>query len=267
MRLIIAALLMSVVLARPAFAGGRWQGPPVPASAPDELRVAVTEADRLYDAREKSDHAKQALEILRQLQKKHGALPHVAWRYARVAWWIAEGSADKEAKRALALEGRAAGEAALASSAKHPETLYFTALCIGEYSHSVGILTALGEGLEAKFRDPLVEVSKAAPEIDNGGVWNALGRYKFELPWPKRDYGKSVEWLRQALMAAPDNLRGRVYLAETLAKRDDKGDADEARKLLKNVLEARAGAYDLAEELRAKEMAKDVLKRLGWSAP
>jgi hypothetical protein len=76
-----------------------------------------------------------------------------------------------------------------------------------------------------------------------------------------------VEWLRQALVAAPDNLRGRVYLAETLGKRDAKGDEDEGRKLLKWVLDAQSGAYDLAEELRAKEMAKDVLKRLGWSTP
>ena len=39
------------------------------------------------------------------------------------------------------------------------------------------------------------------------------------------------------------NLRARVYLAETLQKRDRDGDVEEAKRLLKEVLDAPVGRY------------------------
>lgn len=251
----------------PARADGKvgWPGPPVAAAAPDDVKAGLAQADALYDEREKAGSLGKVLEALRGLQKAHADSYDVNWRLARALFWQAEGTGAKDQKRALATEGRQAAGKAAAANAKGPEALYFGALCIGEYSHSVGILTALSEGIEAKFRDPLLEVAKLDPNIDNGGVWNALGRYKFELPWPKRDYDQSVTWLRKSIETNPKNLRGRFYLAESLAARDDKGDEAEARKLFKEVLDAGVGQYDTAEEQRSKDLARASLAKLGWT--
>ncbi len=262
--------LVLVLLVAPVARGlvpGAWVAPPPPASAPADVKQGCAQADALYATRENPKNLETAINLLRSLDKAHPGSVDVGWRLARALWWKAEGTPDKDAKKALALEGRAAGERALKANPQNPEALYFTSLCIGEYSHAVSIVTALMQGLESKFRDPLLEVAKVDPTIDNGGVWNALGRYKFELPWPKRDYDQSAKWLRKAIAVFPDDLRGKAYLAETLAKRDDHGDKAEAKKLFQQVLAATPGQYDRAEELRAQKFAREELAELGWKLP
>lgn len=256
-----------VCVAAEARAGGSgWVAPPVDAAAPEALRASLAEADRLFATREQGSNAQAALDALRELAKTNPDSWDVQWRFARAAFWVSEGypQGDKAKRRALSTEGWEAGKKAVALKPAAPEGQYFMALCIGEYSHSIGIVTALREGIEAKFRDPLVAVSKSHPKLDHGGVWNALGRYKFELPWPKKDLDDSIAYLRKGIEVNPDNLRGRVYLAESLADRDDGNDEDEAKKLLAEVLAAKAGRYDTAEELRSQELAKATKKRLGW---
>src|SRR5690606_8314092 len=109
-----------------------------------------------------------------------------------------------------------------------------------------------------------LEVVKMDEKIDHGGVYNALGRYKYELPWPKRDVEASITFLRKSIEVNPQNLRGRVYLADSLLKRDGDGDAEEAKKLVKEVLDAKVGRYDTAEEYRAKDLALATAEAQGW---
>ena len=162
-------------------------------------------------------------------------------------------------------EGAAAGDKAVALRPDGTEGLYFGALNLGSLSHAVGILNALMRGLEGKFRDPLLKTEKLNPSIDNGGLYNALGRYKFELPWPKQDLNESASYLRKAMQIFPPDLRARVYLAETLAARNSKGDVDEGKRLLKEVQDATVGRYDTAEEIRAKELGRALAARLKWN--
>ena len=263
-----ALIVVSLVLSSPLAlaAGSGWRAPPPASEAPEALRDALVEADRLYDGRAK-DKGEKALETLRALAKDHPESWDVQWRLARAAFWVSEGlpASAKTERRALAQEGWKAGEKAQTLRTDAPEGPYFMALCIGEYSHSIGVLTALKEGIEAKFRDPLLAVSKKAPKVDHGGVWNALGRYKFELPWPKQDLDASISFLRKALEVNPDNLRARVFLAESLEDRDDGEDVAEAKKLLVEVAKAPGGRYDAPEEERSKTLARALAKRLGWS--
>lgn len=258
-----------VAFASPAaFArGSGWKTPALASDASDTLISAMTIADRLYDTRGKGDdQGGAALHSLREAALAHPDSWDVQWRLARAAFWVSEGlPADaKEERRTIATEGWKAGEKAQALKPDAPEGPYFMALCIGEYSHSVGLLTALKQGLESKFRDPLLAVAKKAPKVDHGGVWNALGRYKFELPWPKRDLDESIGYLRKAIEVNPDNLRAMVYLAESLEKRDKGEDIAEAKTLLGQVAKAPTDRYDPPEERRAKSLAKAFSQRLKW---
>jgi tetratricopeptide (TPR) repeat protein len=49
-----------------------------------------------------------------------------------------------------------------------------------------------------------------------------MGRYWYKLPWPKRDLQKSIRYLKEAAEAAPYSMRGRVYLAESYLKGDER---------------------------------------------
>lgn len=263
----VVVSLVALASSAAAPRGSGWKPPQTAADAPEALTSAIVVADRLYDARgTKDDEGGAALHALRQAAKEHPDSWDVRWRLARAAFWFSEGlPADaKEERRATTEEGWRAGEKARELKPDAPEGAYFMSLCIGEYSHTVGLLTALKQGLEAKFRDPLLAVARKSPNVDHGGVWNALGRYKFELPWPKRDLDESVRYLRKGLEVNPDNLRARVYLAESLEKRGKGNDVEEARKLLEQVAQAPVGRYDAAEERRAKSLAKAFAQRMKW---
>lgn len=259
--LIVAVSVSGAARADVPTTDARTVWPPAPYSPglAQRLKPTLDEADQAFLNRHVPGVLEKSINQLRPLVAE--APFDAGWRLARALWWQAEGTADKERKRALSVEGRQAGEKALAADPGSLASRYFTALCIGEYSHSVGILTALREGLESKFRDPIIEVSKASPKYDHAGAFNALGRYKFELPWPKRDYDESVKYLRRGLELAPHGIRARVYLAETLLARDSGGDAQEAAALLKWVIDESPDVYDRAEALRAKEMARALMSK------
>jgi tetratricopeptide (TPR) repeat protein len=263
----LIGLLIGVLvatLAGRAAAQQPWAPPSPPADAPADLKAVAQQADALYAAREKPGNMDAVLSLLREAGKKYPASYDIQWRLSRALFWVAEVATPNSRHESLATEGQAAGQRAVAAKPNGPEGLYFGSINIGEISHAVGILAALTRGLEGQFRDPLYATEKIEPGIDNGGLYNALGRYKYELPWPKRDLDASAKYLRKAMEVFPPDLRARVYLAETLAARDHGGDTDEAKKLLKEVLDAPVGRYDMAEELRVKDFAHAAIARLRW---
>lgn len=257
-------VLVVSVAALPAVAQQPWAAPLPPDSASADVKAVVRDADSFYRARQESGNFDKVLAILRPAAAAHPESYDIQWRLARALFWLSETQKDNDQHRALAEEGARAGDRAVAAKHDGTEGLYFGALCVGEIAHSVGILTALTMGLEGRFREPMLKVEKLNPSIDNGGLYNGLGRYKYELPWPKRDLDASERYLRRAIELNPADLRARVFLAETLVKRDHDGDKDEAKRLLKFVSAATPGRYDTAEEIRAQELARAAAKRLGW---
>jgi tetratricopeptide (TPR) repeat protein len=258
--------LIILALAAPngSLAWPAWSAPPPAANAPDDLKAVVAQADALYNAREQAGNTEAVLKLLREAGSKYPSSYDVQWRLSRICFWVAETTKPNPQHEAIATEGQAAGDRAVAANASGAEGMYFRSLNLGEISHAVGIVSALMRGLEGKFRDPLLAVEKTHPAIDHGGLYNALGRYKYELPWPKRDLDASVDYLHKAIDVFPPDLRARVFLAETLAARDHSGDADEGKRLLKEVLDAPLVHYDTAEELRAKDLARAAASRLKW---
>jgi hypothetical protein len=115
-------------------------------------------------------------------------------------------------------------------------------------------MRALAAGLEGKFRERLGRAEQIAPGYNHGGIGVAWGRFYEKLPWPKRDRGKAVESLRKVIdKVNPNNLRARVFLADTLAQ---EGKPQESKQLLDQVAAAPLGRYDAAEERRAKALGQ-----------
>ena len=208
--------------------------------------------DALYARREDPAAVKELETAVQTALKATPDDYELLWRAARARYWVADGQPNGDTKKRLAKEAWDLSERALKKNPKGVEGSYFAALSIGAYSQAVGILSALAEGLEGKFNDRLDYAIKANPDIDHGGPLIAKGRYYFELPWPKRDLGKSTQILQKVVEKHPESLRAYVYLAETQL---DDGKTAEAKATLAKALSGSV-SYDPAEGQRAKGMAR-----------
>lgn len=235
-------LLLSVLVALPAFAQ--------PASAAD----VTTKLDELWKTRDDAATIKAADEAITEGLKAFPDDFELLWRASRAKWWVADGATDTKLQRQVAKEGWTLAERAVKAKADGMQGHYYVALNIGAYSQAVGILKALGEGLEGKFNDELDKARKADPSYDRYGPANAKGRYWWELPWPKRDLEKSRAEIKAVIEKHPEHLRAWLYLAETELK---DGKAKEAKTCVDKVLNG-PDAYDPPEARRVKKWGKVV---------
>ncbi len=242
--------------AAPSAAPGAAPAAQAPAPAAPVALTPVQRWDELWRRRDDPAAAK-ALQAMADEAAK-GDDYNLLWRAARWYFWLADGSRkDEDEMVRLAKIGWAMGDRAKAKDPKGLAGLYWTSVCIGTYSEGVGIFKALTQGLEGKFRDPILEVKAADPnhldkDVDYVGPEMSLGRYWFSLPWPKRSLKKSKAELAVAVAAAPQNLRAKLYDAETLLSDDDVKGAN----ALLDAIEKGGISYDPPEARRIKARAK-----------
>lgn len=202
-------------------------------------------------------------EIRAQLEQAEKRAPDdygVLWRLAQLHFWLSDDPSLSDDQRSqIGKRSWDYGDRATAANASGVEGWYFAAVGMGNYSLGIGILKALGQGIEGKFRARLSKAESIDPRYFSGGIFTAWGRYYFKLPWPKYDARRSEQMLRKALRVNPDNVRARVFLAELYEK---EGHPREARKLLQEAIAHQPGSYDPPEERRAQRLARDVLAQM-----
>ncbi len=177
----------------------------------------------------------------------------VLWRAARVAFSESDDPARSKDDRARrGKEGYDLALRAIAANGDDVAGHYWAALSIGSYADQIGILRALTNGVESKFKRPLERATALDVTYDHGNIPVAWAAYYLELPWPKRDRAKAAAELRRALAINPANLRARLYQARIAI---DEGRPEEARALLRAIAAAPADRYDPPEERRVKKEA------------
>jgi tetratricopeptide (TPR) repeat protein len=240
-------------------AGPTDGAPPAGAGAPPGAE-RFAEADAAYARRDDPGETDRIKELLTASERAAPDDYEVLWRLARLYAWISDDPAiaDKEKSR-LGKIGWEIAERAAAANPARVEGWHYAAVNMGNYSLGIGILRALGQGIEGKFKDRLSRAEKIDPAFSSGGIPTAWGRFWFKLPWPKYDAGKSEKALQAALRMNPDNVRARVYLADLY---EEEGHKPEARELLERAAAAEPGRYDAPEERRYKEVARRTLARL-----
>lgn len=184
------------------------------------------------------------------------------WRAARWEAWLAGGTSGKE-KQVFARAGWTLGERAQQADPAGLEGRYWTAINVGFWGASVGMLTAFAAGVEWRFRDPLLALTRADPDCQNQnldlvGPESSLGHFFYKLPWPKQDKEKARDFLRRALSVHPEILRSHYLMADVL-KDDDKV---AARRELGVVLSGDENAFDPPDARRTKALARALLDRL-----
>jgi len=175
------------------------------------------------------------------------------WRAARVLFTESDDKRRSESDRsALGKEAYDLAERAIAVNPNDVAGQYWAALSIGSYAEGMGVMRALANGIEGKFKRPLERATALDVTYDHGAIPVVWAAYYLALPWPKRDRGKAAQELKQALQINPDNLRARLYQARIAA---DEGHKDEARALLAAIAAAPGNRYDPPEERAVKHEA------------
>jgi tetratricopeptide (TPR) repeat protein len=234
------------------------------AGSPDEngldLPALLAKVDEMWSVRDEPGRLEDVRALLDRAEalapKDYGVL----WRQARLYFWLADDPAlDNQKKSELGKRAWDYGDRASAIEPRRVEGWFFAAGGMGNYALGIGILKALGEGIEGKFKDRLSRAERIDPGYYAGGIWVAWGRFYFKLPWPKYDPKKSERMFEKALQVNPNNVRGRFFLAELYEK---EGDKKEARRLLEEAVALAPGSYDAPEERRSVRLAREKLAEL-----
>jgi tetratricopeptide (TPR) repeat protein len=235
--------------------GGGGAGPTLaghdPASGP--LPALLARVDELHHRRDDralfAEEQRLADAAVARAPGDYGAL----WRAARVYFWASDDpSLPHDQRSRLGKTGWDLAERAITANPADVAGYYWAAVNMGNYALGLGVVRALSQGLEGRFRDRMGHATALNDGYEAGGVETAWGRFFQKLPWPKRDRRAAEEHLRRALALNPNALRARVYLAGLYL---DDGRAAEAKALLDQVAAAPGDRYDPPEERRAKALA------------
>jgi tetratricopeptide (TPR) repeat protein len=254
-------LVVCVLAAPPALA---QQPPPASPSPGDAARqgggvaALLDAADRAYAHRDQPGALDEVKTKLDAAEQRAPNDYDVLWRQARLYFWLSDDpTIGNEEKSKLGKKGWDYGEKAIAANPNRVEGYHFAAAGMGNYSLGIGVLSALRQGIEGKFKSRLGAAEKLDPDFQHGSIQTAWGRFWYKLPWPKYDAKKSEQALLAALKKNPDNVRARVYLADLY---DKEGEKKAARSQLEKAAAGEPGRYDAPEERRWQQVARDRLK-------
>jgi tetratricopeptide (TPR) repeat protein len=182
----------------------------------------------------------------------------VLWRAARFYFWASDDpGVSKEQRSRWGKDGWDFAEKAITINPNDVAGYYWAALCMGNYALGLGVVKALSQGMEGKFRERLTHAQSLNAGYELGAAETAWGRFYDKLPWPKRDRKKAEEHLRKAIEMNPYALRARVFLASCYLDEDR---TIEAKRLLDEVAAAQVGRYDAPEERRAQALGAGLLQ-------
>ena len=154
-------------------------------------------------------------------------------------------------------EGMSYAMRALQVNPEGIEGHYYYALSLAQYSIGISIVKALIKGLGPDYERHLGKALAINSDYDYAGPLRAMGRYWYRLPWPKRDLKKSIYYLEQSVEAAPQSIRGYVYLAESYLKN---GENERAKAALQKAVMIESNSGLEVDARRWKGRAEELLR-------
>lgn len=251
---VIFAVLASSARAVPASAAPEGDAPQ--AEAAREQSAWSAEFDKLWSQREDAKAVKRLYELVEGQLKKDEADFEANWRLAALLNWQANTYPNGDLKAGMGKRAWTIGDRAIQARPGDVRGQYHAAIGIGLYAEGVGILTALSQGLEGKFKSRIQAALRIDKNFEQGGPQVVWGRFFYKLPWPKRDLDLSAKVLTEAVREHPKNLRAKYYLAETLLENGNKAGA---RRLIDEVMAAPIGA-DVPEDRKVKSETAAFIK-------
>ena len=180
-------------------------------AASAELTPLLARFDEEWTRRDRPESLAAARAALDAATRIAPEAYEVLWREARYLAWISDDTTlgTKDRSR-LGKQGWEVAERALALEPDRIEGHFYAAVNMGNYALGIGVLKALRQGIEGKFKERLSRAEQIDPTFDSGTIYNAWGRFWYELPWPKYSAKRSEEALRKAMRVNPASARARV---------------------------------------------------------
>jgi tetratricopeptide (TPR) repeat protein len=259
----VAALLLAAthpVNAQPVEGEATMSAAVAKTGASGELGQHLARFDEEWTRRDRAESLAAAKAALDAATRIAPGTYEVLWREARYLAWLSDDTSMSTKDRSrLGKRGWEVAEQAAKLEPERVEGHFYAAINMGNYALGLGVLKALTQGIEGKFKERLSRAEQLDPRFDSGTVYNAWGRFWYELPWPKYSSKRSEEALRKALRLNPASARARVYLADLFIK---EGKEEQARHLLNEVIGSEPAAYDVPEYRRMQARARETLEKL-----
>jgi hypothetical protein len=229
------------------------------AAAPGADAATLARIDDLWKRRDDAAALAEEKALIDRGLPRAGKDYAFMWRAARLYFWLSDDpNLSSEQRTHLGKYSWDLGERAVALNPNDVAGHFWAMGGMGNYALGLGVVRALTQRIEGKFKERINRAEALDPRYAYGGIPVAWGRYYAKLPWPKYDEKKARANYARALQINPNNLRARVFLAELMIEEDQ---AAEGRRLLEEVIAAPVGKYDAPEEKRAKILAARALKK------
>lgn len=183
----------------------------------------IREADDLYVGREDSMKVVRAIVALRRASMTDGANYGVAWRLARLDYYLGSHSTDEAEREKAFREGIQAGKLAVKLEDGKPDGHFWLG---ANYGGSAQDSTLAGLSAVEDIRREMETVIKLDERYQSGSAYMVLGQTYLEAPLLLGgDRYKAVEYLEKSLRFGPTNALARLHLAEAYLAVNRKDDA------------------------------------------
>ena len=173
---------------------------------------AVQDADRLYRGREDLMNVRQALVALRRASMADGGNYDLAWRLARVNYYLGSHTKDEGEREKAFREGIQAGNLAVKLQDGKPEGHFWLG---ANYGGSAQDSTLSGLSEVEDIRREMEIVIKLDERYQAGCAYMVMGQTYLEAPvLLGGDRYKAVEYLEKSISVGPTNALARIHLAE-----------------------------------------------------
>lgn len=219
----------------------------------------IKKVDELWAIRDDQSKVKESLELLKKALENTPEDYELLWRYARINFWIADSSDNKEIKAKHGKEGYMAGQKAITIKPERVEGYFWGVASLGMYSEGIGILKSIKEGNKKKFEDMLNKALKIDRTYEGGGPIRTQGRFYARLPWPMKDVKKGLSLLDESINLNKKVIRATYYKAEILY---DDGEYQKAKELLDKILKDEFPQDDEPEKKLVRKWAERLMKKI-----
>ncbi|MGB9599473.1 MAG: hypothetical protein ACP5QK_06455 [Myxococcota bacterium] len=219
----------------------------------------IKKADELWTLRDNPSKAQESLNLLKNALKSSPEDYELLWRYARINFWLADSSDNKEIKAKHGKEGYLAGQKATTIKPDRVEGYFWGVAALGMYSEGIGILKSIKEGNKGKFESMLNSALKIDKTYEGGGPIRTQGRFFARLPWPMKDIKKGLKLLDECIALNKKVIRAMYYKAEILF---DEGEYKESKGLLLKILNDEFPNDDEPEKRLIRSWAERLMKKV-----
>jgi tetratricopeptide (TPR) repeat protein len=183
----------------------------------------IQEADRLYVGREDLMNVVRAIVDLRRASMSDGGNYDVAWRLARLNYYLGSHSTNEAGREKAFREGIQAGMLAVKLQDGKPEGHFWLGANYGGSAQD-SMLAGLSEVED--IRREMETVIRLDERYQAGSAYMVLGQTYLEAPLLLGgDRYKAVDYLEKSLRFGPTNALARLHLAEAYLAVNRKDDA------------------------------------------